>query len=139
MLDLLKSTEIVLGLVLTAFGLLSGLVVWIDRRQRRRADEAVSGITRDHANAADSIVKLAGRIDHLEIELKEGFDDMETRVGGLERSMETVARHKDVAALDGSVRELRGAMTAEMRAVRGQVDTIYKAALAASQGRKPEV
>jgi len=132
MLDLLKSTEIVLGLVLTAFGLLSGLVVWIDRRQRRRADEAVSGITRDNANAADSLVKLTDRLSKLEEEVKTGLDDIDDRVSGLERSMESVARQSDILQIAQSLGKLDGTV----QAISTQASMLIEARLREESGKR---
>lgn len=145
MIDWLISLDPALKAVLSILSILGALVggaIAIVRYRRREirsiVDEHgaeisghVEGFRRSSDERFDLIERRVGDIE-------ETLEDVDDRVKRVERGMETVARQSDVAQLDGSMREFRGAMSAQMRSVDGKVDTMYRAALAASQGRRPE-
>lgn len=121
----LNATNIVIGLILSVTGALTGLIVWIHRRMRSVAEEA-NVETRKSRHSIDE------RLGKLERDLKgtqSEVHDMNARIGGLERTLETVARSDDLARLSTQLAELRGSVTSDLRAVIGQIDTLYKAAL----------
>ena len=132
MLDLLKSTEIVVGLIAAAFGGLSGLVLWIDRRQSRRAKDAVAGVTRDHARSSDTLAKLSDRLGRLEVEVKTGLDDVEIRVSSIERSMESVARQGDIH----QIAQVLGKLEGTVQAVSTQTSMLIEARLREESGKR---
>lgn len=125
LLDALKATEIVVALIVVAFGGLSALVLAIDRRQRKRAIEAVAGVKTDHKSASDKLDRLTERVGNLEGKVDAGLGDSDSRLRALEKSMETVARQADIVAMAGEI----GGMKEAVRGTAKQVSMLYEAAL----------
>lgn len=126
--ELLKTTEFVVGLLVSVTTALVTLVVWFHRRMRDVATEV-----NDEARGPRE--EMAKRLGELEQDMRDTRGEVHAlagRVGGVERTLETVARQKDLALLGAQMGEFRGAVSAELRVITGQIDTLYKAALRSS-------
>jgi hypothetical protein len=134
--DLLKTAEVVVGLVLAAFGAVVTVILWLHARMRAVAQD----VARDAGGAQAA---TSARLDTLDTDLgrvrsevgrvRDDVERLSRRVGGVERSMETVARAVDVAALRTDVAELKGMLLERTAAMGASIDTLYQAALRANQ------
>lgn len=132
--DQIEAAYTVIGLIVLAFTSVSGLVWWFYRRM-----QAVARATNKQYDVSRQV--SLQRMTELEQGMSGLHDDVSSltqRVSGVEKSMETVARSSDVNHLAQSLAELRGAFSAQMHAMSGQVDTLYKAALRASNTEKSQ-
>jgi len=140
MVEYLENTKLIVGVIIGLFSLLSTLIIWFDRRQKRFAEEAVKSTT----GRSDV---LAAKVDHLEGDVGNVAGDVATvrddlsrlskRVYGVEKSLETVARQSDVAGVNAELKLLTGTVTAENRALMGMMHSFRESAYrAAEKGTK---
>lgn len=128
-LDDLKTVEVLVGLIGTAFAALTGFLFWIDRRSRRFAEDVHRQLNGERSVDAMERTDIDGRLKNVERTVGE----VEERVEHVERALETVARQADVAELRAEVGAMSAGLTAQMTAVTGMVDTLYKAAIRAGE------
>jgi len=130
MLEMLKSAEIIIGLAITIFSALVGVLVWIDRRQRARVKEGVSELVKDQKVASEKVAEVEQRVEELEGDIQTNLGELDRRVLGLERSMETVARQGDIA----NVQRALGSLEATVKASSTQVAMMFEAQLRREKG-----
>lgn len=136
--ETLNNANVIIGVMIGAFTVISGAIVWLDRRQKGFARVAVS----EAARASDG---LALKVDHLENDLgsvakdvvlvKKDVAALAGRVHGVEKSMETVARQSDLASLNAEVKHLSGSVTAELRVLSGMMHSFRESAYRAAEKR----
>jgi tetrahydromethanopterin S-methyltransferase subunit G len=124
--ELLKSIEIVLGLIFAGGGAILTGAVWLDRRSRTYAastrKEVRGGQTQTHAR----LDRLEQRVGAIEGEV----DDTRERLGGIEARLEGLATKDQSAQLGERLGRVEGALVK----VGTQLDTLYRAALRAGGG-----
>lgn len=129
--------------ILSLMGAVGSATLFVIRQRKREMRAIVDGHGAEIENKIEGARRSTDdRLRHIEKRvggLEGTVEEVDDRLVNVERSMETVARHRDVAKLNTIVGEMRGEVKAELRAVGGQVDTMYKAALAAAQNKKPEL
>lgn len=126
-LEILKSTQAVIGIVLGSMGLIGSVFVWWDRRSRRFIVEHTGPIEA----RGDAVI---GRLDRVESKVGEIEKDVEIvrgRVAEIERGLAQLASKEDLGKLAVEMAGLKA--TTEQTS--GKVDTIYRAALASSKDR----
>lgn len=137
--EMLEDARVVIALILTIFGAFSGMVVWIDRRQKAAAKFAVS-------EASGQSTMLTLKVNELENDvgaiaedvktIKSDFREMGQRVNLVERSLETVARQSDIASVNAELKHLSGGVTAELRVLSGMMHSFRESALRAAEKGK---
>lgn len=130
----LEEAQGILGFVVLAIGAMSSLVYWVNRRVRSVAIDATEGDQVSRAETQKRLSDLEADVNGL----RQDVSDLGGRMAGLERNLETVARTQDVTNLSNTVAEMRGYVQSQMHTMSGQVDTLYKAALRASQEEKKQ-
>ncbi|MBW4708641.1 hypothetical protein KX928_12685 [Roseobacter sp. YSTF-M11] len=138
MIELLQNVNVVIGVIIGAFTVLSGVIFWVERRQKSFAKSAV----REASKASDG---LAVKVDHLEedvgavakdvVAVKRDLTALSSRVHGVEKSMETVARQSALADLKTEVAHLGGSVTAELRVLSGLMHSFRESAYRAAEKR----
>ncbi|GIT85423.1 hypothetical protein [Roseobacter sp. OBYS 0001] len=137
--DALRSVEMVVGLILTFFGVSSGIIFWAHKRMKSVATDAVEKASGTSRHIASQVTEIERDVEHIGDELqlvKNDVHSLSRRVGGVERSMETVARQSDLARLQVEVAGLAGSVTAELRILSGILHTFRESALRASDEGK---
>ncbi|MEM6727018.1 MAG: hypothetical protein AAF618_00835 [Pseudomonadota bacterium] len=132
--DLISSGGALAGALTAIGGLFAGLVVWLNKRMRKAADEAF---------AAKGIATTVGRLEHLEQkvdgltkgvgELGHKQEAMDSRMVTIERTMDGLATREGVAGLQAELHEFRGRTEEALQGTRRQVDRLYDAAIAQSK------
>lgn len=143
MLTYLQTTNVLLGLILGLFGAASGVVIFVHRRMRAIAKDVAREGGAAQADTAARLNLLDGDVGRMRVQVAKVAEDVQRlndRVGGVERVMETVARAADVAALRTEVASMSGRLEERTAQMAGTLDTLYQAALRASQPgpRAPE-
>ncbi len=141
MLTYLQTTNVLLAIIIAIFTLASGVVVFVHRRMRAIAKDVAreGGAAQVETTARlDLIDADVGRVRVQVATLADSLGKLSDRVVGVERTMETVARSADVAALRTDVAEFKGSTVAKLDAVAGLLDTLYQAALRSSQPTRRE-
>lgn len=106
MYELLKSTEVVISIIIALFGSGWGLIAWFQRRSEKRAE----GIKADIAKSASDDRSRIGRVEaevkridgaliDLDGRVETGFRDVDERFHGIERRLDAVASKEDVNEL----------------------------------------
>lgn len=117
--ETLKNGELVLGLVLTMIGAASAFLVWWDKRNRRYADTSAGR----HTERLSSVeAKLA--------EIEKDTQALRSRMAVFESRLDGLATKSDIADLSTRVSRIEGTL----ERLAGNVDTLYRAALAAMPG-----
>lgn len=136
--ELLKNTQVVIGVILGLFGIFSTLILWLDRRQKSFATSAVAEATRSSNSLAAKVDFIDEEVDAVARDVsavKSDLNALSTRVHGIEKSMETVARQSDLSALNAEVKSLSGAVTTELRVLSSTMHSFQVAALRAAEKR----
>lgn len=115
-LDLLRVSEIVIGLVVALITAIFSGFVWWDKRNRRHVDHSTGVISEGQE-------RMAGRVDNLERDIKA----LNEEFSGLKMSVAQLPTARDMVDLKVSSAELSVAV----RQCKEMVDTLYKAAWAA--------
>lgn len=115
-LDLLKASEILIGLVVGLFSLLIGIFAWWERRSRQYVDGKADRWTQSNA---DVVQRLAGVEDHLR--------RLDVEVVNIREQLNGMPTHKDYTEMKVSVAEI----SATLRQLNGMTQTLYKAAMRA--------
>ncbi|MGB0912827.1 MAG: hypothetical protein ACPGSW_04530 [Phaeobacter italicus] len=118
--DYLKATEIVIGLLVLVFSTFLGVFVWWDRRARAYTDRR----TYDFQKSSDRVVE---RLSTLEANVVV----LERDVSAIKRQVETLPTMSDYTEIKVQVAD----SAATLRQVNGMVQTLYKAAMRASEGQ----
>lgn len=126
----IKSANGLIGLFGAVFTAGWGAVAWADRRQKKRAIEAVSTMRQDHADTTRTLEQVSEKVNRLERETEQGFDDLESRVRSVEKTLESVARTSDVARVEN---QLSG-LNSTVKAVLNQVNMMFEAQLKRERG-----
>ena len=121
----LKSVDILVGLVVTVVTGGSGIALWFGRRIRAASQDVVREVGERQRATGHKLSSVEQEVAALGRKVAR----VEERVTHTEKQLETVARQSDLAAVQTSLAEMNGTM----RAVSGQLDTLYKAALRAGQ------
>jgi len=115
--DLLDATNSLLAVILGTVGTGAAIIAWSYKRVARIARDAVADSPRRAAEREELRDALAG--------LRRDVHEQDERLHAIERRMEAGATARDLSELSARVAETQ----AEMRIVRGMIDTIYRAAL----------
>jgi len=134
MIDALRTVDLVIGLIITLFTVGVAIVLWLQRRMRAIATAGDRKADASRAATAQRLIDLETDVEGLRTEVQ----SVNGRLGHVERSLETVARVRDVDRIRSEIAEMRGSFTTHMAMVSGQVDTLYKAALRAGGAREPD-
>lgn len=136
-----ENANAIITVIISLFALLSGMILWFDKRQKAFAEGAVK-------NATGKSDLLAAKVDEIEEDLgglasavgevKKDLNMLGDRVHAVERSMETVARQSDVASLNAEVKHLSGGVTAELRVLSGMMHSFRESAYRASEKGTPK-
>lgn len=129
MFELLKSTELIVGLVLTLLTTIMGIFVWLERRQRSYVSDMTGGLEEGHR----TIDARLGKVERQMGQIDRDIDQVGDRVRTVEAQMQSLATKTDISLLQVSLarQEERSAATD------GKVDTIYRAAMvAATEGSR---
>ncbi len=133
--ELLERVDFIVGFMLMLFGAGASLLYWFDKRSKSTADAAVrvaSGKSDRLAQQVKEVEDDLGAVAKDVISVKRDLTALNNRVHGVERSMETVVRVSDFAKLNAEFQHHAGSVNAEVRAIKGMLDSIHRAALRAS-------
>ena len=123
----LRDIDVAFSIIGFLFSAAFGALVWYDRRGRSYVDtnigSVVEGQTRTHAR----LDKLEARIGEMEGEMSRA----DVRLTRIEGRIDTLATKDQV----GDLRDRVATMEGVIQKVSGQVDTLYRAALASRPGR----
>lgn len=136
--EILKNTQLIIGIILGLFTIASGVILWLDRRQKAFATSAVAEATRSSGTLAAKVSDMdedIGRVARDLSAVRKDVHALSGRVHSVEKSMETVARQSDLADLRGDVKGLSGSVTAEMRVLTTMMHSFQVAALRAAEKR----
>ena len=128
-LEWVQTTQAIITLLVSGTSALVALIYWFHRRMKAVALEANREASAAHSTMASRLGKVEEQLDVTRKEMHQ----LGSRVGGIERTLETVARQSDVAELRAVVSEFRGTVSAQLVMATGQIDTLYKAALRSSK------
>ena len=124
-LEYLKAGETILGMMVVLSGAVFSALMWWDRRARDHAKRQAAGWLSD-------LQAVTSKLDRLET----GFESLEgdmtrlrDRVGQVEVRLGQLASREDVVRLGERV----AGMEASTRAMSNQMDTIYRAMIAAAR------
>jgi predicted nucleic acid-binding Zn-ribbon protein len=135
-LETLKQAELVLGFVLALVSSGAAAILWGNRRIKAISRSVTAAAVEPLGENTRRLDDVEGEVEQVMqrvTELRADVGGLTDRIQGVEALMQTVAQQRDLAALSQDLGELRGAITAEMRMVSGQMHTLYEAALRASQ------
>ncbi|MEM7667735.1 MAG: hypothetical protein AAF317_01115 [Pseudomonadota bacterium] len=134
--ELLKDANVVIGLLIGLFTIVSAMIVWFDRRQKAFASKAVEKAEKTSAD-------LAAKVDLMEDDLGAVAQDISSvksdvrklfgRMHGVEKSMQTVAQQADLAGLNAEVKQLTGTVMAEIRVLSNMMHSFHVSALRAAE------
>jgi len=130
--DWASDAQVVIGLITVLFGALSGAVVWLEKRQVKLANSAVTkatGRTDILAHKVGELEDELGKVSEDVRDVRTEVRSLDGRVHGIEKSMETVARQADVAKINKELASLNGTVTAELRALFGMMHSFRESAL----------
>ncbi|MGR3485498.1 MAG: hypothetical protein ACU0BF_09145 [Paracoccaceae bacterium] len=119
--DLLKSADVLIGVILGLCALVSGAFVLLDRRSRR----LLSDQTRPLEMQGHEVI---GRVEQIERQvggLDRDVDHLRGRMSEMEKGIALLATKSDLAGVSHEV----AALSATVRETSNKVDTIYRAAL----------
>lgn len=126
-----------IGLILASFTLIGTVALWFQRRMRAAASEVTRDIGSQQQAVTRRLEDVEGDVTGLKRQLTGvagRIEQVEGRLRGVETSIEGLARADTLSALRADMMEFRGAVTAELKATSGKLDTLYQAAL--DQGRR---
>lgn len=129
LIEVFKNANVVIGLIVLVFTTVSGLVYWLHKRMHAVAITANSQNVRSASESNQRLSELEDELNGLRSDVRH----LTGRTSRIEQNIETVARAQDVHLINTTLAEMRGSFSAQMLAISGQVDTLYKAALRASQ------
>ena len=121
MLDLLKSAEVIVGLILASSTALLGIAAWWDGRAKRHAAVALKAANQSVEVANDRFAKVEDRLNRIE----DDAHRTKNKLQELQILMAKLADKDDVARLS----ERTAAAEGHLLRMGGQLDTIYRAAL----------
>lgn len=127
--EFLKDANVVIGLLISVFCTISGIVYWFHRRMHAVAVDANAQNVLSRKETNKRLTDVEQDINAL----RHDIGGLSGRMSGVENSMETVARVNDVSLINSTLSEMRGLFSAQIHAMSGQVDTLYQAALRASE------
>lgn len=125
-------TTAIVGLILTVFGALSGLILWLHRKMKVVAQDAVRGAAGPQEQTAQRLGRLEGEVGDLGTDLgrvRVELRAVSERVSKVERTMEKVATQSDVSDVKREVHGLKTAFDLQMSTIGGQINMLYQAAL----------
>lgn len=126
--DWVLTGDKLLGVILGLIALLAGVARWFWKRVSSHVSVGVSGLQKGHE-------AILGRLDAVEADItvvRQDQQNLGKRVFGVERSLETVARQADVAALTA---ELRG-VVGELKQLSGMTHSLRESAYRVAEGKK---
>lgn len=121
LLDFLKISEILIGLMVLLFSTLTGGFVWWDKRSRKYVDGRTSAIE-------GASLRVTERLDRLETD----FQRLEKDVTGIRQAVSQLPTSREFSDLKAELSGMRAMQTQQ----HGMLQTLYEAALRAStEGR----
>ena len=121
MLDLLKSAEVIVGLIIASSTALLGIAAWWDGRAKRHAAVALRAANQSVEVANDRFAKVEDRLDKIEHDAHRTKNQLQA----MQISIARLADKDDVSHLSQRVASAEG----HLLRMGGQLDTIYRAAL----------
>lgn len=119
---MLKVVDLATGIVVSLLTGLIGFVFWVVRSRGKITNEIEVKID-------ESDEKTAGLLGELDVRVR----GLEGRVGEIEIDMQQVAKSREVGVLSAQVQALKAEFSPQMKILAGQIDTLFKAALAAGK------
>lgn len=132
MMEYVDITTAIVGLILTVFGALSGLILWLHRKMKKVAKDAVSEASGTQEQTVQRLGRLEGEVGDLGTDLgvvRNELHAIGARVTKVERVMEKVATQTDVSNVSREVHGLKTAFDLQMSTIAGQINMLYQAAL----------
>ena len=123
MLELLKSAEVIFGLVFALGSALIAIAAWWDGRAKKHAAVAIEASNQSRQVATDRFQKVEERLDKIEHDAHRTKNELQA----MQILMAKLADKNDVARLS----ERTAASEGHLLRLSGQVDTIYRAILEA--------
>ena len=123
--ELLKSAEIVVGLLVTVFATVAAGLAWWDRRHRRQLHAHTGKLESGHEAIAGEIKDVRGTLKRVDRDL----DMLRGRVATIETALAKLASKEDLHAISVSVARLEVIVQQSSQ----KTDTIYRAAIARSK------
>ncbi|MEM7507648.1 MAG: hypothetical protein AAF415_12975 [Pseudomonadota bacterium] len=120
--EMLKVVDLATGIVVSLLTGLIGFVFWVVRSRGKITNEIEVKID-------ESDEKTAGLLGELDVRVR----GLEGRVGEIEIDMQQVAKSREVGVLSAQVQALKAEFSPQMKILAGQIDTLFKAALAAGK------
>lgn len=120
MLEYLKATEVIVGLMVLLFTSLLGLFAWWDKRSRRYVDLKATNFT-------NSNTEVARRLKAVENDLRR----IDRDVGSMRERLDALPTAKDFAGMQAAI----ASVSATLTQLNGLTQTLYKAAMRASPER----
>lgn len=125
--DILKSWEVLVGLVLSAFGIASTALAWWDRRSRTYFDGQSAGLQQSAKDQGSRLHKVESQLGLIDGDL----DKIKGRMQAIEGRLETLATSREVSDVRSSI----AALQAHQEATNTTLRMLYEAAMRADTGR----
>lgn len=132
MMEYVDITSAIIGLILTVFSTLSGLIVWLHLKMKKVAQDAVSAASGPQEQTVQRLGRLEGEVGVLGTDLgvmRTELRSIGDRVNKVERVMERVATQSDVGDVKRELHGLKTAFDLQMSTIGGQINMLYQAAL----------
>jgi uncharacterized protein (UPF0335 family) len=132
MMEYVDITSAIIGLILTVFSTLSGLIVWLHLKMKKVAQDAVSAASGPQEQTVQRLGRLEGEVGVLGTDLgvmRTELRSIGDRVNKVERVMERVATQSDVGDVKRELHGLKTAFDLQMSTIAGQINMLYQAAL----------
>ncbi|MGR3501589.1 hypothetical protein [Pseudaestuariivita sp.] len=132
MLELLKLTEVIVGLVITGFGLLLSGFLWWDKRLSARATSKANALRGQIEQVDKHMINRLDKVEERMSSLEKESEATQRRVNRIETSIGKLATSEQVSEIKADVARLGEAS----RQMSGTLDTLYQAAIRAAEARK---
>jgi septal ring factor EnvC (AmiA/AmiB activator) len=126
-LEILKSWEVLLGLILTVFGILASALAWWDKRNRRYFDGQSAGLQLSAQDQGSRLEKVENQL----VQIDNDLDRIKGRMQSIESRLDTLATSREL----GDVRSSIAALQAHSEAQNTTLRMLYEAAMRADTGR----
>ncbi len=123
----LRDVDVAFSIVGFLFSAAFAALIWYDRRNRAYVDTNITDVVAGQARTHDRLDALEKRVSTLERDM--GRADV--RLARIEGKMDTLATKDQF----GDLRDRVASMEGVTQKVSGQIDTLYRAALATRDGR----
>lgn len=136
MLELVEDARVVTGFIVMLFGAAGSAIYWLDKRNKHAAVSAVQGTASKVKLIEQKVEGVDEDVKGVALEVRQVKRDIATldgRMNSVEKSLETVARQRDIADLNSELKHFSGGVTAELRILSGMMHSFRESALRSAE------